>query len=65
MAVSQSGVLMVAAAIMTVFALVGTAMAQEAPAPAPDSAAGVAAPSFAVGCVVAVASLIFGSALRI
>lgn len=65
MAVSQSGALMFAAAVLAIFALVGTAVAQEAPSPAPTSAAGVAAPSFAVGCGLAVASLIFGSALRI
>lgn len=62
MAVSKRGVLMVAA---TILALAGAAVAQEAPAPAPASSAGVAAPSFAVGCALAVASLVFGSALRI
>lgn len=62
MAVSKVGVIMAAAAI---FALVGSAVAQEAPAPAPASSAGVAAPSFAVGFALAAASLIFGSALRI
>lgn len=62
MAVSKSGSIMFAAAIL---ALVGAAVAQEAPAPAPASSAGVAAPSFAVGCVLAVVSLVFGSALRI
>ncbi|KAL7159240.1 hypothetical protein ABFS83_01G014900 [Erythranthe nasuta] len=65
MAVSQTRALLVATAIVAIFALIGVSAAQEAPAPAPASSAGVASPSFAVGCAVAVASFIFGSALRI
>lgn len=64
MAVSQTRVLLVAMAIVTIFALVGSSAAQEAPAPAPASSAGIASPSLAVGCAVAVASFIYGSALR-
>ncbi|KAL8063236.1 hypothetical protein ABFX02_01G015700 [Erythranthe guttata] len=65
MAVSQTKALLVATAIVAIFALIGGSAAQEAPAPAPASSAGVASPSFAVGCAVAVASFIIGSALRI
>ncbi|KAK4422241.1 Glycosyltransferase BC10 [Sesamum alatum] len=65
MAVSQTRALVVAMAIVTIFALIGSSVAQEAPAPAPTSSAGVISPLFPVGCAVAVVSFIFGSALRI
>ncbi|KAL0394146.1 UNVERIFIED_CONTAM: hypothetical protein Slati_4380800 [Sesamum latifolium] len=65
MAVSQTRALLVAMAMVTIFALIGISAAQEAPAPAPTSSAGMASPSFAAGCAVAVVSFIFGSALRI
>ncbi|KAL7112209.1 hypothetical protein ACP275_05G137700 [Erythranthe tilingii] len=65
MAVTQSRSVLFAAAIVAVLALIGSAAAQEAPAPAPASSAGVASPSFAVGCAFAVVSFVFGSALRI
>ncbi|PIN13243.1 hypothetical protein CDL12_14123 [Handroanthus impetiginosus] len=65
MAATKARVLFVAAAMMTIFALIGYSMAQEAPAPAPASSAGITSPSFAAGCAVAVVSLIFGSAFRI
>ncbi|KAG8375643.1 hypothetical protein BUALT_Bualt10G0121600 [Buddleja alternifolia] len=56
MAVSQSRVIAVAMAIVAIFALIGSSAAQESPAPAPMSSAGVASPSFAAGCAVAVVS---------
>ncbi|KAG8381829.1 hypothetical protein BUALT_Bualt05G0013500 [Buddleja alternifolia] len=65
MAVSRSTFLLFAAAIVMIFALIGSSAAQEGPAPAPASSAGVTSPSFAVGCAVAVLSFVFGSALRI
>ncbi|KAL0372165.1 UNVERIFIED_CONTAM: Glycosyltransferase BC10 [Sesamum calycinum] len=65
MAVSQTRALVVAMAVVTIFALIGSSAAQEAPAPAPTSSAGVVSPLFPVGCAVAVVSFIFGSALRI
>ncbi|KAL0330729.1 UNVERIFIED_CONTAM: hypothetical protein Sangu_1618400 [Sesamum angustifolium] len=65
MAVSKARALLVAMSIVTIFALMGSSAAQEAPAPAPTSSAGIASPSFAAGCAIAVVSFIFGSALRI
>ncbi|KAK2982907.1 hypothetical protein RJ640_006321 [Escallonia rubra] len=57
MAVSRSTV-----AAMAVFAaLVGAAVAAEAPAPSPTSAAGSISPSLAVGCAFAVVGFLFGS----
>ncbi|PIN16842.1 hypothetical protein CDL12_10496 [Handroanthus impetiginosus] len=64
MAVFLGRALLVAMAIVTICALIGSLAAAEAPAPAPASSAGVTSPSFAVGCAVAVVSFILGSALR-
>ncbi|KAL3645960.1 hypothetical protein CASFOL_011140 [Castilleja foliolosa] len=61
MAVSQARSLLVLAAIATIFSLIGSSVAQDAPAPAPASSAGVALPSLAV----AVVSFLFGSAAMI
>ncbi|KAL8101607.1 hypothetical protein AgCh_033492 [Apium graveolens] len=51
------------ALVAVVLCLIGSAFADEAPAPSPMSAAGTLSPSFAVvGC--AVVALLFGSALK-
>ncbi|CAA2979200.1 Hypothetical predicted protein [Olea europaea subsp. europaea] len=67
MAVSQSksSVVALLSAVVTISIIVGSAVAAEAPSPAPESSAGIASPSFAVGCAIAVASFLFGSTLRI
>ncbi|KAK7321608.1 hypothetical protein VNO77_32418 [Canavalia gladiata] len=53
-------------AVMSVLvAVLSVADAADAPAPSPASPAAAISPSFAAGCIAAVAALAFGSSLRI
>lgn len=67
MAAFQGNAILYAAALVVIFALIGSVAAQEAPSPAPESAAAVpsSASSFAAVCAIGVVSFFFGSALRI
>ncbi|KAL6520041.1 hypothetical protein OROHE_017184 [Orobanche hederae] len=65
MAVSKVGALLVAVVMVTIFALIRSSSAQEAPSPAPASSAGVASPYSVVGFAVAFVAFVFGSAVRI
>ncbi|WP_348240876.1 hypothetical protein, partial [Salmonella enterica] len=61
MAISQTSFPMIAlaAVILTVFCLVGSSIAADAPAPSPTSAAAGAFPSLAAGFFIAAAALVF------
>ncbi|VFQ71968.1 unnamed protein product [Cuscuta campestris] len=63
---SRATVLALTVAAAAVFSLIGASVAAEAPAPSPTSAAGSLSPSpAAASAAAALASLLFGSALRI
>ncbi|KAI8547122.1 hypothetical protein RHMOL_Rhmol07G0170300 [Rhododendron molle] len=49
----------------TVFSLLGTSLAVDAPAPAPSSPAAAMSPSLAFSCLVTFVAFLFGSALKI